>query len=132
MDFLCSALFIRASSPRCSRVAMWLPRSWWELPGAQSSQQGVRNDDVGQPEHGSAEMLLQGGLKDPASAFLSPLKSHDAASQEREKKPPGDQWEFFIMMQFLFFFFFCSKCKFINEQHRIKHLWNDILTSSPL
>lgn len=91
----------------------------------------MRNDDVGQPEHGSAEMLLQGGLKDPASAFLSPLKSHDAASQEREKKPPGDQWEFFIMMQFLFFFF-CSKCKFINEQHRIKHLWNDILTSSPL
>lgn len=86
VDFLWAALFIRASSLKCSRVAMWLPRSWWELPGAQSSQQGVRNDVAGQPEHGSADMLLQGGLKDPANVFLSPLESHETASLDLQGK----------------------------------------------
>lgn len=47
--------------------------------------------------------------------------------KESEKKRPVDLWEFVTVMKFVFI---CSECKFVNEQHRIKHLWNDILTSS--
>lgn len=78
VDFLWAALFIRASSLQCSRVAVWLPRSWWSC-----LEHKAASKEWGMMLLGSLSMEVLKCCCDEVHFYLFWMQIHQWATQNK-------------------------------------------------